>query len=81
MKELRDPITMESVGAMIISFETDRIQEICESCPSADILMYNENGTAAYDSGKKVPVKTVEESRQKGTLEDTLDAYVLVSYY
>ena len=43
--------------------------------------MYNENGTAAYDSGKKVPVKTVEESRQKGTLEDTLDAYVLVSYY
>ena len=81
VKELRDPITMESVGAMIISFETDRIQEICESCPSADILMYNENGTAAYDSGKKVPVKTVEESRQKGTLEDTLDAYVLVSYY
>ena len=26
-------------------------------------------------------MKTVEESRQKGTLEDTLDAYVLVSYY
>lgn len=49
-KELRDSLTMQSVGAMIMTFRADGFQRICGEYSLPQLVVFNEFGTVVYDS-------------------------------
>lgn len=76
LKEIRDPNTLQSLGAMIVTFDTKRIQNIQEYYSKAEILVYNVSGTHIYDSDENRKPIVIENARQAGRLEEVLAAYV-----
>lgn len=77
LKEIRDPVTMQSLGAMLLTFDVENCQRIHEYYEKSELLVYNESGTVIYDSCADCKMDEIELARQEGRLEETLRAYVL----
>lgn len=76
LKEIREPTTMQAKGCMILRFENKRFESIQEYYSHAELLVYNEAGTAVFDSANKHNMQDILEADHKGTLENVLEAYV-----
>lgn len=76
LKEIRDPETMQSVGAMIVTFDAERIREIQEYYSKADMMVYNGSGTRIFLSEKDRNPQELEKKRESGGLEKELAAFV-----
>ena len=76
LKEIRDPVSMQSMGAMIVTFGANRFQSIKKSYELPELVVYNESGTAVFDSAGEFAVEELEEARQAQQLETKLKAHV-----
>lgn len=81
VKEIRDPVSLESMGTMLITFGTEKIKEVSQSHPQGEIIMYNSHDTIVYDSEGRFSVKEIEKARKEGKLEEEMDSYILLSNY
>lgn len=79
LKEVRDPNTMQSMGAMIVTFGADHFRTIRSSYELSELVVYNENGTMIYDSAGELPAEELETARGAHQLETKLKAYVQTS--
>lgn len=77
LKEIRDPINMQSVGAMIVTFNAKRFGNIFTAYNLPELIVYNESGTLIYDSCPDCTVEEIENAEEAGELEEKLNAYVL----
>ena len=73
LKEIRDPLNMQNVGAMIVTFHAKRFGNILAAYNLPELIVYNESGTLIYDS---CPDCTVEEIENAEELEEKLNAYI-----
>jgi len=76
MKEIRDPVTMQSMGAMIMTFDAKNLQTIHNYYEGPHLVVYNESERIVYDSCNHCMIQNLEKERQEGTLEESLRAYV-----
>lgn len=74
-KELRDPVTMQSAGCMIVSFRSGEFQEIQKYYSKAELLIYNKMENIVYLSDRKLDVKHFIQSMKEGSDEKYLRAY------
>lgn len=81
VKEIRDPVSLESMGIMLLTFGIENIKEISQSCPAGEIIMYNVHETVVYDSAGKFSIKELENARKNGKLEEEMNSYILMSSY
>lgn len=81
VKEIRDPVSLESIGTMLLTFGIENIKEISQSCPAGEIIMYNVHETVVYDSAGKFSIKELENARKNGKLEEEMNSYILMSSY
>lgn len=77
LKEIRDPLTMQSIGAMVVTFDAENLQRIQNYYESPELIVYNESKTVVYDSCPDCVIEDIEYARQEGRLEETLKSYVL----
>lgn len=77
LKEIRDPLTMQSIGAMVVTFDAENLQRIQNYYKSPELIVYNENKTVVYDSCPDCVLENIEKARQEGKLEEVLRSYVL----
>lgn len=57
MKEIRKPDTWENIGRIIITYKADKLKELQEYYPKAELLVYNLNGTEVFQSEPEQPDK------------------------
>lgn len=76
LKELRHPLNMQSLGAMIVTFDVARLEQIQASYELPELIVYQKSGTVILETGEEIAAETLEEARQEGRLEETLRAYV-----
>ena len=77
LKEIRNPETMQSMGAMILTFDAQKYQSIYSHYEGMELLVYNEKQTVIYDSCADCCVEEIEAARREGKLEEMLRAYVM----
>lgn len=77
LKEIRDSVTMQSMGAMILTFDADGFQRIHDYYEMPELVIYNESKTVIYDSCAACAIDEMELARQEGKLEENLRAHVL----
>lgn len=79
LKEIHDSESLQSVGAMIITFDTEKFAKSWEHYPITELFVYNKNRTVIYDSAGNMNSREIEKARNDGCLERELDAYVQTS--
>lgn len=77
LKEIRDPINMQNVGAMIITFHTKRFENILAAYDLPELIVYNENGTLIYHSSPDCTIEEIANTAGAEELEEKLNAYIL----
>ena len=77
LKEIRDPVNMQSIGAMIFTFHSKKFGTIFEAYGLPELIVYNENGTMIYASASDVTLEEIGEARETGEIEEKLKAYAL----
>lgn len=77
LKEVRDPETMQSMGAMVPTFDAKGLRRIRDSYEGMELLVYNEEGTVVYDSCQDCDIERIRAAEREGSLESLLRAYVL----
>lgn len=77
LKEIRDPLNMQNVGAMLVTFQTEKFDSISTAYNMPELIVYNESGTLIYESSPTCTVEEIENAEEAGELEGTLNAYVL----
>jgi len=77
LKELRDPVTMQSMGAMIVTFDAENFQRIHDYYDMAEMVIYNECGMVIYDSCADCNIEAIELARADGQLEERLKSYAV----
>lgn len=77
LKEIRDPVSMQSMGAMILTFDAESFQRIQNYYEMPELIVYNESGTVIYDSCADCVIEDMEAARKEGELEGKLKAYAL----
>lgn len=75
LKEIRDPINMQNVGAMIVTFDAKKFSKIFAAYDLPDLIVYNENKTLIYDSCPDCTVEEIEAAEETGRLEEKLNVY------
>lgn len=78
MKEIRDPVSMQSVGAMIVTFRADHFQDIQSSYEQSELAVFNESGTVIFDSAGELSTGEMKEEQETQEFEEKLKAYVLM---
>lgn len=76
LKEIREPTTMQAKGCMLLGFRSRRFEGIQEYYSRAELIVYNEAGTAVFDSANEHTVADIIAADDKGQLENVLEAYV-----
>lgn len=76
LKEIRDPVTMQVKGCMILGFRSKRFETIKEYYSHAELIVYNEAGTAVFDSTDEHNISDIIDADDRGRLEEVLGAYV-----
>lgn len=76
LKEIRDPATMQVKGCMLLGFRSKRFEGIQKYYSRAELVVYNEAGTAVFDSTEGHNILDIIEADDKEELEDVLEAYV-----
>ncbi len=76
LKEIRDPTTMQVKGCMILGFRSNRFESIQEYYSQADLIVYNEAGSAVFQPTNKHEIFDLIEADENDTLEHVLNAYV-----
>lgn len=77
LKEIRDPVSMQSMGAMILTFDTQQFERIKEYYDISELIVYNDSETLIYASSADWKVHEIESARQRENLEDLLKAYTM----
>lgn len=78
LKEIRDPVTMQSMGAMIITFGTDRFRSIYDYYKMPELIVYSESGTVIYNS-VDCDIDEIEAARKGEELEAKLKSHILIA--
>lgn len=76
-KEIRDPLTMQSVGCFLVTFSAEQFTAIKNYYSKADLIVYNSQGTVIYYASNQYPPETIIEADKKGDMEESLKAYLL----
>ncbi len=76
MKEIRDPITMQVKGCMILGFKNKKFETIQQYYSYAELIVYNDAGTVVFDSANNHDISDIMEVTEKDKLEHLLEAYV-----
>lgn len=76
LKEIRDPVTMQVKGCMILGFRSKKFESIQEYYSHAELIVYNEAGTTVFDSTNEHNILDIIDADDRGRLEEVLDAYV-----
>ena len=76
LKEIRDPLNMQNVGAMIVTFHTKRFGNILTAYNLPELIIYNESGTLIYASCSDCKVEEIEKTEGAAELEEKLNAYI-----
>lgn len=61
LKEIRDPLNMQNVGAMIVTFHAKRFGNILTAYNLPELIIYN-NGTLIYTSCSDCKVEEIEKT-------------------
>ena len=59
LKEICDPLNMQNVGAMIVTFHTKRFGNILTAYNLPELIIYNESGTLIYASCSDCKVEEI----------------------
>lgn len=76
LKEIRNPLTFQNVGCMIVTFKTDKLEDIQRYYSNAEIIVFNNLGTIIFNSSKNYSIEDLIIADEKGTIEQFLSAYV-----
>ena len=76
MKEIRDPATMQVKGCMLLGFKSSRFESVWQYYSQAELIVYNDTGSAVFDSSGKYGIKKLMEWDRENALELKLGAYV-----
>ncbi len=76
MKEIRDPVTMQVKGCMLLGFKSSRFESIWQYYSQAELAVYNDAGFAVFDSSGEYEIPKLMEGNRDETLEAMLGAYV-----
>lgn len=76
MKEIRDPSTMQAKGCMLLAFRSKQFETLQQYYAQAEMAVYNDVGTAVFDSAGTVKVQNIMDTNSEGELEAFLGAYV-----
>ena len=76
LKEIRDPLNMQNVGAMIVTFHAKRFGNILTAYNLPELIIYNESGTLIYASCSDCKVEEIEKTEGAAELEEKLNAYI-----
>lgn len=77
LKEIRDPLNMQSVGAMIVTFDSKKFAGIFNAYNLPELIVYNDSGTLIYDSCSGCAIQEIENAKDTGEIEERLNAYAL----
>lgn len=76
LKEIRDPITMQVKGCMLLGFRGSKFESLQQYYSKAELAVYNDAGTMVFDSSGANQAKDLMEAEKSGALEALLEAYV-----
>ncbi len=76
LKEVRDPATMQVKGCMVLGFSNKRFESIWQYYSCAELIVYNDSGTAVYISSKDYEIANIMRANNKEALENMLKSYV-----
>lgn len=76
LKEIRDPVTMQTKGCMLFTFDGKKFEQIQEYYSRAELFVCNAAGTIVFDSAQKESVRDILYTGNMDMLETELDAYV-----
>lgn len=79
LKEIRDPLSMQSIGAMIVTFSGDNFEAIYNGYELPKLIVCSQTGVVIYDSCPGCGIEDIEPSGDVDTLENAFGAYVLHS--
>lgn len=77
LKEIRDTVTMQSIGAMILTFDAENFQKIHDYYEDPELIVYNKDETVIYDSCADCVIEEIVAAKQEGELEGKLKAYAM----
>lgn len=76
LKEIRDPVTLENIGCMMVFFQNAGLADAWEYFERCDLLVYSSFGNLVFDSSGRGDAKKMlllEDTRQ---MEEELKAFV-----
>lgn len=76
VREIRDPVTMQSVGCMIISFQSEEFEEIQRYYSQAELFIYNKSGKVVHQSYAEMDEHDLLEAIETDSDENYLRAYI-----
>ena len=76
LKEIRDPTTMQVKGCMVLGFRNKQFESVRNYYSCAELIVYNDAGTAVYDSAGRHEIADIMDAKDHGKLEHVLNAYV-----
>lgn len=76
VREIRDPVTMQSVGCMIISFQSEEFEEIQRYYSQAELFIYNKSGKVVHKSYADMDEHDLLDAIETDSDENYLRAYI-----
>ncbi len=76
LKEIRDPVSMQSFGALIVTFNVEKYERLLKNYSNAELVLYNPAGGIIYDSEGDLDADGLETARRRKSLNSELKAYV-----
>lgn len=79
LKDIRDPLTMQNVGVMIVTFNGDRFEKIRDNYSLPELIVISKKGVVVYNSYYGQDTEGLAKAENMEQLESLLDAYALNS--
>lgn len=73
LKEIRDPATMQVKGCMLLGFKSSRFESIWQYYSQAELVVYNDAGSAVFESSEEYGIPRLMEGDGKETLKAALE--------
>ncbi len=81
LKEIRDPVTMQSMGAMVLTFGTEKFTQICNQELLPEVMITGQDGTFIYASQRTAAGKQVDLSAQNlYTATSKVEDYMITAW-